>query len=78
MWLGLLAGMAMIGTGIAWLAFLGRLSIRRYHGNRRLYRGLNGFLAGFAVWPAKYDTLAIIVQSGLLLGFGFMILMKSI
>lgn len=67
-------GVLFIVAGAVWFAFLGKLSIRRYHGKRRIYRGVWGLLAGYAVWPRKYDTLAIILQSVLLLGFGAAIL----
>ena len=74
MWIGFSIGIAFIVVGIAWIAFLGKLSIRRYHGTRRLYRGLGGLLVGDAVWPPKYDSLAVVVQSALMLGLGVAIL----
>ena len=61
-------GIIFIALGLVWLKF-GMLGIRRYHGRSRLGRWTSA-LGGFAVWPQRYDRLAVVVQGLLLIGIG--------
>jgi hypothetical protein len=66
-------GILFVIAALLWWGFLGKLTIMRYHGKRWFPRRL-GFLGGFAWWPPKYDSLAVLLQGALLAGAGVVII----
>lgn len=72
------SGITFILLGIASQLGLGKLSITRYHGKRRVFKGIGGLLAGYAIWPAKYDSLAVALSSASMVLLGVAVLIPSV